>query len=310
MSKIGENTEQSTAIKTKKRRTVDDENDYYSIKFPKFIDVCPGIKKNENKDSINVENKKKNEEKIKDKKNNILLKKQKTENETINEITNINKKKASLITWSYDENMYNKMKIYNLENEKKNVTNNDDNDDNDNKDDNDNNDNNVLKNSNKKNIGEIKNVKVNELDNLVSDDSDSDDSLESLYNKYEIKNKNKIMNNVINTEHNNLTMNTLCNNLKFLNTNSFLVEYEDGSFCLIVNENKHSLEKENETNYLIEYSNDIILPIQCKINHKFYIKSILKEEQTKIPENIIDKENIFYMLNDTNVDKNNKKGGL
>ncbi|CRG95036.1 conserved Plasmodium protein, unknown function [Plasmodium gallinaceum] len=313
------NEMESTIIMNyKKRKTTNLDEIYYSLKLPKFIDV--------------------NSEIIKKKKSYIECEQEE------GEIESLNKNKSSIISWSFDEEMYNKKKIENnktdKENEDKLFFGDDINIKNDNNEEyidkinvnekkifvnneleysckkedenklfNENDEKDPNKSDEVKDKEENLNsfsTKSNKLDKIKKEYSTDEESnfnenmsdltnLEDLYEKYEIENSD-IMS--ISSNESNENMKDLCNNLKYLETNSFIVEYEDGKFIFFVNQKPYILEEDNEVNYLIESTDQNIKPIHCKLEKKFFVKSFTTEEQI-IPSSLkLKKEDIYYSLDD------------
>ncbi|VEV58551.1 conserved Plasmodium protein, unknown function [Plasmodium vinckei vinckei] len=147
-------------------------------------------------------------------------------------------------------------------------------------------------------IKEKENINKSENNNqeCLTDDSELNISdLDEFYEKYNVDNSEIIS---VSSNDENDKENILLNNLEFLETNSFIVEYKDGKKILFVDNNPYILEEDNDLNYLIECTDENVLLIHGKIGKKLFIKTISKEEQIPPQKFNTPEENIYYSLNE------------
>ncbi|KEG04900.1 hypothetical protein YYE_00475 [Plasmodium vinckei vinckei] len=147
-------------------------------------------------------------------------------------------------------------------------------------------------------IKEKENINKSENNNqeCLTDDSELNISdLDEFYEKYNVDNSEILS---VSSNDENDKENILLNNLEFLETNSFIVEYEDGKKILFVDNNPYILEEDNDLNYLIECTDENVLLIHGKIGKKLFIKTISKEEQIPPQKFNTLEENIYYSLNE------------
>ncbi|CAD2101842.1 conserved Plasmodium protein, unknown function [Plasmodium vinckei lentum] len=167
--------------------------------------------------------------------------------------------KSAVISWTFDENLYTQIKE-------------------------------------KGNINDNFSKRENNNQECLTDDSELNISdLDEFYEKYTIDNSEIIS---VSSNDENDNENILLNNLEFLETNSFIVEYEDGKKILFVDNNPYILEEDNDLNYLIECTDENVLLIHGKIGKKLFIKTISKEEQIPPQKFNTPEENIYYSLNE------------
>ncbi|KYN94755.1 hypothetical protein PRSY57_1330200 [Plasmodium reichenowi] len=293
----------------KKKRTNLNDSSYYSLKLPKFIDVCLDIKKK----NRNINDAKVNEDDI-NKNNNIYLS-GKEENNSFNKyffdeddhITLLNKKKnGSIVQWIFDNHLYEQMKCQKKEKEKekeKNIT--------DIINMNNNIDTYEKMEEPKKDSLHISSTKQklnnNNNDNnhnnnyYYVDDEDSNDEdvfhVKDLLDKYDIEYLSDSDYMTTSTNESDDEKNILLKNLEHLETNSFIVEYGNGQHFLFINDKTYMLEQDKETNYLIECTDENIMPIHAKLKNKFYIKSLTKEDKVHPSDLKLQKSHVFYSLN-------------
>ncbi|EUD67624.1 hypothetical protein C922_01809 [Plasmodium inui San Antonio 1] len=117
-----------------------------------------------------------------------------------------------------------------------------------------------------------------DLPHLTDDDLSDFCSVDELYQTYQVTPSCDDLMSLPCDDPNEKTT-ILCRNMEFLETDSFIVEYEDGKLIFFINEKPYLLESDKETNYLIELSEMSILPIHCILEKKIFLKSITREEQ-------------------------------
>ncbi|KAI4836461.1 hypothetical protein MKS88_004257 [Plasmodium brasilianum] len=331
---INVNNEMESAmfIHLKKRKTTSVNDKYYSLKFPKFIDVCTDIKRGGEREmnirDTKYDTKGKDGDQIDDAidykndhtidRSGSMISSRGTRHSI--EVTHSNKKTSSIVTWSFEEDLCNKIQIkknskkiykkkeqeYSFKGECKNkcITSEDEMCANKLQKEED------LKNSilSKWNTMLSDRIKNNpEQDNMsdcLTDECMSDFSnMEEFYKKYEIdyNSDDDIMS--VSSNESNEHIKNVCRNLHCLETNSFIVQYDDGKSIFFVNEKPFILEEDSEINYLVESTNDTVMPIHCKLEKKFFIKSIAKEEHISPSDLKLKKDDIYYSLNDAKLDK-------
>ncbi|SOV24358.1 conserved Plasmodium protein, unknown function [Plasmodium sp. DRC-Itaito] len=318
----------------KKKRTHLNDTSYYSLKLPKFIDVSLDIKKNNNK---NINDTNTNADDI-NKNNDTYIINGKEENNTfnkyfINQDDHItlgqNKKNNSIIQWTFDNELYEQIKwqkknkekkkidIININNidayekneEFKNTHNFEENKTKEQKKDslhilsanqklNDNNKNN--NNNNNNNNNKNNNNNNNYYCDNYDEDSNDDDifHVKDFLDKYDIEYLSDSDNITTSSNESDDEKNILLKNLELLETNSFIVEYTNGQYFFFINEKTYMLEQDKEINYLIECTDENIMPIHCKLKNKFFIKSITKEDKVDPSDLKLQKSHVFYSLND------------
>ncbi|GAW82254.1 hypothetical protein, conserved [Plasmodium gonderi] len=283
----------------RKRKIMNPDDDYYSVKIPKFINVCPNIRHISPRErEIFTDVIGHADSSLDNESESIDIQMNKTSN-------HLAKGEKSIISWCFDEDTYKKIK-----NAKNGTCDEDPPNDN------------LMDILNKTVVKEwmkekcIKGESRNEEEAtgrketiLVdhTDDSDmsylTDDDLsdfanvEEFYECYQVTKNCHDMMSAPNMDPND-KVNILCNNMKYMDTNSFIAEYEDGKLIFFINEKPYILEHDKETNYLIESTEMNMMPIHCKLEKKFFIKSITRDEQNISPPKNLKLKNtdIYYSL--------------
>ncbi|SBT40999.1 hypothetical protein POVWA2_041610 [Plasmodium ovale wallikeri] len=291
---ININNEMETAmcINFKRRKTANEEEEHYSFRLPKCIDVSSEIIRNRTKGGM-------------ERKPDGGMNREKSEVEEAryhNGTAQPRKNRTSLISWVFNEDMYNKIKnkggeITGRKGKDSAFTNACIGSDGANTDY-------VEKHTNEpmaQGVGEIEiEGSSEESSNLTEDDMLSEVSnFEEFFGKYDVQDSSDIMS--ISSDEPIENKKNLCNNLKCIETNSFIVEYEDGKNILFVNEKPYILEEDKEVNYLIECTEENMMPIHCKLEKKFFVKSVYKEEQIHPSDLNVTKTDVYYSLNDDNM---------
>ncbi|SOV81255.1 conserved Plasmodium protein, unknown function [Plasmodium sp. gorilla clade G3] len=317
----------------KKKRTNLNDTSYYSLKLPKFIDVCLEIKKknkNINDTSANGDDINKNIDTYlidKEENNNTLNKYFFDEDDPITSLNN-QKKNGSIIQWTFDNHLYEQMKWQKTKKEKNKKEKNkkEKNKKEKNKTDIININNNIdayekmeeIKNSydlednktkeqKKESLHisltskELNNDNNNNNNNYYYDEDSNDEDIfhvKDLLDKYDIEYLSDSDHMTTSSNECDDEKNILLKNLEHLETNSFIVEYDNGQYFFFINEKTYMLEQDKETNYLIECTDENIMPIHCKLKNKFFIKSITKEDKVNPSDLKLQKSHVFYSLND------------
>ncbi|EDL44373.1 hypothetical protein, conserved [Plasmodium vivax] len=122
-----------------------------------------------------------------------------------------------------------------------------------------------------------------DLSHLTDDNLSDFSSVDELYQTYQVTHKcDDLMS--LPCDDPNEKKTALCRNMEFLETNAFIVQYEDGKLIFFINERPYLLECDRETNYLIELSEMSVMPIHCILEKKFFLKAITREEQGGGPQ--------------------------
>lgn len=135
-------------------------------------------------------------------------------------------------------------------------------------------------------LEEEKGKEVKENKNIKSE-------LDKLYDKYENAGSG-IFNNI--SEDCDENVKIICNNLKYFETNTFLVEYENGDHVLFIDNKPFLLEEEEESNYLIGNPQEPIKPILCHLKSNLNAKGMSMEDQPTAPKIGMKEKDIFYSL--------------
>ncbi|CAA9990011.1 conserved Plasmodium protein, unknown function [Plasmodium knowlesi strain H] len=249
-------------LKRKRRMNPDDE--YYSVKLPKFIGVCPDIGKVDGRghDGGIDSNRRKGAERIEDA-TPIVDARNVIDLEGEGRHAHMAKNQKAIISWNFDVDAYNREKGKKdshamKEEEKKPCAEKED--------------------SHKRDEALEVHSDLNDLPHLTDDDLSEFSTVDELYKNYQVTHNCDDLMSFPSDDANDKTT-ILCRNMEFLETNSFIVEYEDGKLIFFINEKPYLLESDKETNYLIELSDMNIMPIHCILEKKLFFKSITREEQ-------------------------------
>ncbi|KJP86306.1 hypothetical protein AK88_04025 [Plasmodium fragile] len=235
-------------VNLKKKKRMNPHDEYYSVKLPKFIGVCPDIKKldqrarGEGVYSGETEGAQRMEDvtHLTEARNVIDL-----EGEGRHPPHKA-KNQQAIICWKFDVDAYDREK------EKK---------------------------DSQRREEELEgHSNESDLAHVTDDDLSDYSTVDELYQMYDVTHNGDDLMSLPCDDPNEKT-NILCTNMKFLETNSFIVEYEDGKFIFFINEKPYLVESDKETNYLIEMSDMSIMPIHCILEKKIFLKSITREEQ-------------------------------
>ncbi|GAB67748.1 hypothetical protein PCYB_123140 [Plasmodium cynomolgi strain B] len=256
----------SVDLRKKKRMNSDDV--YYSIKLPKFIGVCPDIGKLDR--GIRGEGVHSGETKgakrvvdvthLADARNVIDL-------EGEGRHPHMAKNQKAVISWQFDVDAYNRkkwkkdshtMKEEEIKKEKQQYVQRED--------------------PHRRDEVLEGHSDGSDLPYLTDDDLSDFSNVDELYEAYQVTHNCDDLMSLPSDDPNEKTT-ILCRNMEFLETNSFIVEYEDGKLIFFINEKPYLLETDQETNYLIELSEMSIMPIHCILEKKIFLKSITREEQ-------------------------------
>ncbi|ANQ09630.1 Uncharacterized protein PCOAH_00042740 [Plasmodium coatneyi] len=265
-------------LKRKRRMNPDDE--YYSVKLPKFIGVCPDIGKVSGRtrgEGVHP-NETERTERLEDvthfpNTHNVI------DIEGEGRHPHMAKNQKAIISWQFDVDAYNREKgkkdSHTVKQEQQ-FSRSDD--------------------SHRHDEAQEVHSDGNDLPHLTDDDLSDFSTVDELYQTYQVTHNCDDLMSLPSDDPNDKTT-ILCRNMEFLETNSFIVEYEDGKLIFFINEKPYLLESDKETNYLIELSDMSVMPIHCILEKKIFLKSITREEQGNpqgnAPPGMVD---IYYSL--------------